>query len=745
MASSKPAEHIDITEFDTAFDFVRHTNLSFFLTGRAGTGKSTFLRKVVSIVDKNFVVLAPTGISALNIKGVTIHSFFQFPPRPILPNDKGVRTFWKGSAKRKLIESLDTLILDEVSMVRADVIDAIDYSLRKNGGNPNLPFGGKQMIFVGDLYQLEPIVQGKNDEAQTLEEFYKGLRFYQAHVFKHLKLFTIELREVYRQKEPLFINLLDKIRTKTLNATELDQLNTRVLSEPNSEVGSHILTLTTKLDASRKINQSKLSALEGDPHLYRAEISGAFDSGAYPSDLDLKLKVGTQVIFIKNHPEGQWVNGSLGIVNGFSDSIINVELESGGICEVEREIWENVQYQFNKDMNKVEQEVVGSYKQFPIRPAWAITIHKCQGMTFDKLKVDFGDGTFACGQAYVALSRVTSFEGLFLSQKVRYSDLQIDHAVKDFLQATTTNNLNPLLNAGKAEYEILRGKNQILLGNHYLRQVLNDIIETDYAKGYEHLLKAYAFTSNDQDIIRDDDFSNLLTKAEQALTAFHQRNKPSYRLSLLTGTVYFLVKKYNSVIQILRHCLRHDDSSIAHYMLARSLWHHEEFHESLKMADKALSLVQNSRNFLLKATILNPYLEENTNNDLVSKSLYLECNILALNFNGANIAAYEAIRAFSIREGIKVDLPSLEIFKEEVLKKSVDHTFFDDILQSIKKNKRKLVQCATKPDYQDGEDDMTDEESMLLTVDEFNDDISDEELIEDMLDEFLDDETNEYY
>ncbi|WP_184492454.1 AAA family ATPase [Algoriphagus iocasae] len=732
-------------EIDTAFDFVKNTNLSFFLTGRAGTGKSTFLRNVVSTVGKNFVVLAPTGIAALNVNGVTIHSFFQFPPRPLLPKDKGIKTFWEKSEKRKLIASLDTLILDEVSMIRADIIDAIDFSLRKNGGNPNLPFGGKQIIFVGDLYQLEPIIQEKNGEAQTLGEFYEGLRFYQAQVFKHLKLFTIELSKVYRQKDLDFISLLDKVRTKSLNHEELNHLNTRVIHETVSEVGNHTLTLTTTLDAAQKINQSRLSEINGNPFLYKAEISGDFDPGAYPSDLDLKLKVGTQVIFTKNHPEGKWVNGSLGVVKGCSDNLINIELENSTICEVERDIWESVKYQFNKDTNKVEQEVIGSYKQFPIKPAWAITIHKSQGMTFERLNIDFGNGTFACGQAYVALSRVTSFNGLLLNRKIHHSDIQVDHSVNDFLQETIPHNLHALLSTGKTEFAMLKGENPMLLGNLYLHQVLTDIVESDYKKGYEHLLKAFAYTSNDQDIVRDQNFINLLAKAEKALTSSFQINKPSYRLSLLTGTVYFFLRRYSSVIQILKPALKHDDSSIAHYMLARSLWNEKEFSEALNITDTALSLAQNSRNYLLKATILNPFLEENVNNELVSKSLYLESYIQALNFSSTNMEAFEAIRAFIVKEGMKVDLPSLMRFKQELLKNQLDETFFEDILVLINRNKRELLRCAAKAEFYSNAVELNSEESIFETDDDLIDDISEDDLIEDLLDEFLDDDTNDYY
>tara|TARA_R110002096_G_scaffold434674_1_gene657323 strand:+ start:56697 stop:58910 length:2214 start_codon:yes stop_codon:yes gene_type:complete len=734
------------TEFDAAFDFVENTNLSFFLTGRAGTGKSTFLSKITGKIDKNFVVLAPTGISALNIKGVTIHSFFQFPPRPLLPKDKGIKTFWEGSEKRKLIESLDTLILDEASMVRADVIDAIDFSLRKNGGNPSLPFGGKQIVLVGDLYQLEPIVQGKNEETQTLNEIYGGLRFYQAHVFRHLKLFTIELKEVYRQKDPLFVSLLDKIRTKTLTNAELDQLNSRVLPVPISETGIHILTLTTKLDASQKINQSKLSELDGESQLYRAEISGNFDSVAYPSDLDLKLKIGAQVMFIKNNPEGQWVNGSLGIVAGLSDSIIRVELDHGGMCTVEKEVWENVKYKFNKDTGKVEQEVIGSYKQFPLKPSWAITVHKSQGMTFERLRVDFGDGTFAYGQAYVALSRVTSFEGLYLSQKVQFSDIQVDNTVKDFLKNSTSDKLESFNVEGKRQYSLLKSTNLISVGNHYLHNALNDIIKSDYAKGYEHLLQAFAYTSNDQDFVRNNIFLNLLSKASEAINASSQTSKPSYRLNLLSGTVQFLSGEHSSAIQTLRPCLKHDDCSIAHYLLAKSLWYAKEFVESLEIIDKALSLIQNSRNFFQKSLILNPYLKENEENDLVSKSLSLECNLMAINLDTTNIEAYKELKAFLTREGLNIQLPSVEIFEKEIHKESLDQIFFDDIIQSLKKHKRKLVQAASKSDRSVDETGLIDQTEVYqnLDIEELDDDVSEEELMEDMLDEFSDDESDEY-
>lgn len=730
-------------EFNIAFDLVKNTNLSFFLTGRAGTGKSTFLKEVASTVDKNFVILAPTGISALNVKGATIHSFFQLPPRPLLPRDKGIKTFWEGSEKRKLIKLLDTLIIDEASMVRADVIEAIDFSLRKNGGNPSLPFGGKQVIFVGDLYQLEPIVVKKKGETYTLEKTFEGPRFYHAHVFKHLKFFTVELKQVFRQTDPVFVGLLDKIRIKTLNQTELNKLNSRVLTKPIPETGKHILTLTATVEAANRINQFRLSKLEGDSRLYEAEVSGDFDVGIYPSDVDLNIKIGTQVIFIRNDSENRWVNGSLGIVVGFSDSIIRVELEDGVMCEVEREVWENVKYKFNKNTNKVEQEVVGSYKQFPIKPAWAITIHKSQGMTFDRLAVDFGEGTFACGQAYVALSRVRSFEGLFLNKEVQFSDIQVDQTVGEFLRRSRSNKLDTLSIEGKREYDLLSMNNWISVGNYYLREALNDIIESDFKRGYEHILKAYAYTSNDQDFSRDVDFLSLLSQAHQALKSASQTSL-SYRFNLLKGVVLFLLGEYNTATQTLSPCLKQDTYSVAHYLTAKSLWYSQDYRASLDKIDQAISLIQNSRNLFFKSTILNPYLEENQNNDLVNKSLCIENSLISYNLDITNLEAYKEIKTFLTREGFKLSLPTVESFENEIHKERPNLAFFDSISESLKKNKRRLLQWSGNSKSTEIDADFI-SESIVSENEEMEDEVSEEELMEDMLDEFLDDDTMDYY
>ncbi|HAD34974.1 MAG TPA: helicase, partial [Chitinophagaceae bacterium] len=252
---------LDNKEFQTALDLIQETNQSFFLTGKAGTGKSTFLKHIVETVSKNFVVVAPTGIAAVNVGGVTIHSFFQFPLRPLLPDDEGIKVFWKNSEKRKVISAMDTLIIDEISMVRADLIDGIDFSLRKNGGNPNLPFGGKQVVLVGDIFQLEPVTIKKTGEQQIISEIYGSSYFYRAKVFERIKLFTVELQKVYRQNDPVFINLLDKVRIKNTNQSDIDKFNSRVFPETELRKKDFAITLTTRNDLADAVNSSKLSEL----------------------------------------------------------------------------------------------------------------------------------------------------------------------------------------------------------------------------------------------------------------------------------------------------------------------------------------------------------------------------------------------------------------------------------------------------------------------------------------------------
>ncbi|MDP3314074.1 MAG: AAA family ATPase [Lutibacter sp.] len=424
-------------EFLKALELIEHTNQSFFLTGKAGTGKSTFLKYIVKNIAKNFMVVAPTGIAAVNVGGVTIHSLFNFPIRPLLPNDNEIITFPINSDKGQLILEADTLIIDEVSMVRADLIDGIDASLRKNGGNPNLPFGGKQVIFVGDMFQLEPIVVGKDDKA-IIEEHYGTAYFFNAWVFKEFELPSIELKTVYRQSNQSFIDLLDKVRNKTITNAEISEINKRVCKDTTTLDNEFVINLTTRNDAAKIVNDNQLKKLVSKQYTFQAEIYNEFEEKKFPTDEYLCLKEGTQVIFIKNDREERWYNGTIAKIHELSEDEIYVQLENGEIHLIAQVEWENTSYSYNRGQRKIEQKILGVFKQYPLKLAWAITIHKSQGLTFDKLMVDFGTGTFASGQAYVALSRVKSLEGLYLKNKLTLNDIKIAPEIIQF--AETFNN-----------------------------------------------------------------------------------------------------------------------------------------------------------------------------------------------------------------------------------------------------------------------------------------------------------------
>lgn len=418
-------------KFKVALEVIKKNNL-VFLTGKAGTGKSTFIKFLVEKLDKRIVFLAPTGLAAVNINGETIHSFFRFPLEPLISPDKQVDIFPKASERRKIIADLDILIIDEISMVRADTMDGIDYSLRMNGGDPNLPFGGKKVILVGDIFQLEPVVKRASGEKALLGRFYRGMYFFSAKVFERVKLEIVEFIKVYRQKDKHFISLLDKIRENRISEKELHLLNNRVRSYKSFN-NEFIITLTTTNEVAKEINSSKIREIKGKRFSYKAEISGDFDNKKYPADFDLILKEGARVIFLKNDRAGRWINGTIAKVVKLSQDFISVELENGEIYSVESEIWESYKYSYDAINKTICKNYLGEFKQYPLKLAWAISIHKSQGLTLNNVIVDFGEGTFASGQAYVALSRVVSFERLFLKRPVKVEDIYVDDDVMAFM------------------------------------------------------------------------------------------------------------------------------------------------------------------------------------------------------------------------------------------------------------------------------------------------------------------------
>ena len=428
-------------EFQDALQLITHTRQSVFLTGKAGTGKSTFLKYICNHTKKKYVVLAPTGIAAINAGGVTLHSFFKLPFRPMLPDDPDLSLshgrifeFFKyPKEKRKIIAEVDLIIIDEISMVRADIIDCVDLILRVYSGIMRLPFGGKQLLFVGDVFQLEPVVP--SDQKEILSLFYASPFFFSARVFKDINLVPIELQKVYRQTDSVFINILDRIRNNAARKQELDTLNGRYFPsfEPQNE--DMYITLATRRDQVDFINEKKLAELPGEEYVSVGKIEGDFPESSLPTQLNLSIKEQAQVIFIDNDYERRWVNGTIGMVSGIDENgNVYVLLESGVEHLVEPTSWRNYKYKYNEKEKRIEEEIVGTFEQLPIRLAWAITVHKSQGLTFSRVVVDLTGGVFAGGQTYVALSRCTSLEGLVLKSKISSRDIFIRKEIVEFSQ-----------------------------------------------------------------------------------------------------------------------------------------------------------------------------------------------------------------------------------------------------------------------------------------------------------------------
>lgn len=444
MAQQESVESIntDNQEFQNALQILNFTHRSLFLTGKAGTGKSTFLRYIAATTKKKHIVLAPTGIAAINAGGSTLHSFFKLPFHPLLPNDSqySIRNLRKtmkyNGEKCKLLREVELIIIDEISMVRADIIDFIDKVLRVYNRNMREPFGGKQMLFVGDIYQLEPVV--RDEDRQLLHPFYPSAFFFDAKVFQQMQLVSIELTKVYRQNDPTFIALLDHIRTSAVTATDLYTLNHQVGAQIDTAANGLAITLSTRRDTVDYINSTQLRELEGEATLFEGVIEGDFPENNLPSPLHLELKVGAQVLFVRNDKEKRWVNGTLGTITGFTQNeedapgTIQVCTEDGAELDVEREIWGNIKYSFNEKEQKIEEQTIGTFRQFPLRLAWAITVHKSQGLTFRYVKIDFSGGVFAGGQTYVALSRCTSLQGISLQKPIRPEDIFIKSEVTRF-------------------------------------------------------------------------------------------------------------------------------------------------------------------------------------------------------------------------------------------------------------------------------------------------------------------------
>lgn len=423
-------------QFQTALDLMENSQQSIFITGKAGTGKSTLLSYWREQTKKQIAVLAPTGVAALNVKGQTIHSFFGF--RPDITVDRVKRVHGE---KEDLYKGLDAIVIDEISMVRADLLDCIDAFLRANGPDHRAAFGGVQMIFFGDLYQLPPVIS--REEAGLFAEHYSSPYFFSANSMRELPMAYIELDHIYRQKDQSFIELLNAVRNNSVTDTHIRELNKRYAPNyivPNDDF---TITLTSTNDLASVINEERLDRLDEEVHSYRGNVTDEFERRSLPTDEVLHLKVGAQIMLLNNDSEKRWVNGSIGKIVDivpdevqdelFSYDILIVELSNGKEVEVLPYTWEMYEMRHSKTTNKLVTDVTGSFTQYPLRLAWAVTIHKSQGKTFDNVVIDVGRGTFAHGQMYVGLSRCTSFEGLILKQALQRRHIQMDRRVVTFI------------------------------------------------------------------------------------------------------------------------------------------------------------------------------------------------------------------------------------------------------------------------------------------------------------------------
>jgi ATP-dependent exoDNAse (exonuclease V) alpha subunit len=430
-----PEPEIELTPaVHHALSLMEGSKEHIFLTGRAGTGKSTLLRYFRDHTKKKLVVLAPTGVAALNVQGQTVHSFFHFKPDITLSKVKKLNF---PGGRENLYEKLETIVIDEISMVRADILDCVERFLRLNGPDKNRPFGGIQMIFIGDLFQLPPVV--KNEERRVFRDIYKSPFFFSSNAISQVQLHYIELTKIYRQTDETFIHLLNAIRTNTATFEDLELLNTRFTPDLVTSPYGLTICLTTTNAKADEINASQLTQVKGDIFSAQAQLSGKFDPRQAPADMNLEIKPGAQIMFVNNDRAHRWVNGSIGRVVKISqdkhtkEDIIIVKINDGEMVEVTPFSWELFRYGYDGQKREITTNTVGTFTQYPLMLAWAVTIHKAQGKTFERVVVDIGHGTFAHGQLYVAISRCRTLPGLKLKQKIEHRHIFMDRAVVDFV------------------------------------------------------------------------------------------------------------------------------------------------------------------------------------------------------------------------------------------------------------------------------------------------------------------------
>lgn len=577
-------------EFNNAAEFVRHTDKLVYLTGKAGTGKTTFLKYIKDTTNKNTVILAPTGVAAINAGGVTIHSFFQIPFGPFVPDDSRLRTTATGTEnretiyttfryredKREIIENLELLIIDEISMVRADMLDVIDRILKVFRKKPYLPFGGVQVILIGDTFQLPPIAD--NEQWSILSQFYKTPFFFSSKIIEQNTPLYIELKKIYRQNEQEFIDLLNRVRVSQVSTNDYKVLNAKY-NPTFSGNGSDYIILATHNKIVNETNLTKLNQLTNELFTYEANVSGTFPDKHKPTDHYLKLKVGAQIMFIKNDTGEykRYYNGKIGKIKELEEASITVIFDDESEVEVERAVWNNIEYSYNREQKKIVEEIVGTFEQFPIRLAWAITVHKSQGLTFEKVIADLGRA-FAPGQVYVALSRCTSFSGLMLKTQLNSYAIKTDPRVIEFAQNETPGTLiTEQLNTGKADFYYKKAREDFQKGKiksafDFFKRALkfrNDI-DTDIFKKFIEVQgkRLLDFKQKNSSLIeRLELTNNALSEAQENIELQVQElNSKSTKISEQNSSIGLLLEKtseFENEIERLKKTLKQTEKKLS--------------------------------------------------------------------------------------------------------------------------------------------------------------------------------------
>ena len=569
-------------EQQKAFDLIENTNTSVFITGKAGTGKTTFVKGIQQLIKKNFLVLAPTGIAAVNVGGQTIHSFFGLPFTAIEPKTN----LEVSLLKRDVLEHVDTIIIDEASMVRCDWVDAIDRFLCQLT-HSHMPFGGKQMLFVGDLFQLPPVVKKGSADDEMLCNMYGGGMpyFYKANVMKRMNLPKIEFQIVYRQEDAAFLNVLDRMRIGENTEADMALLNEHVSSD--NAVGDYAVTLTAYNSCADNINDIKLEDIDANEFVYNGVVDGNFRVQDSPVPLTLRLKVGAQVIFCRNDFARGYVNGTIAIVTKLGDDEIRVRLENGIEIDVPRMVWESRESVYNKKTKELETSVIGTFTQYPLKLAWAITIHKSQGMTLSRMHLDLTRGTFAPGQAYVAISRMRSLDGLTLSNKIKTYHIVQNTEIKAF--ANSFNDIPMIdeeLSFGRMLYKHLNNKDYDNAAKLCLHFAIEKMKAGDYRNAaliakrmYDVLLDDHCLMGTTKDIALLKDCSMTCNFLNAMVCLYGKRFEEAVGFAdmvldrrqcpeamFIKGTALFELKRYDdadTMAQLIRDTLNKSDNKMA--------------------------------------------------------------------------------------------------------------------------------------------------------------------------------------